>query len=142
MKNRRITLILAVSILSGAAIVVRLFSFQVSNHELYSALAKGQQSIQKEEISDRGEILMKDKNGILYELAVNKEWPLVYISPNEQKLTSEAKTYNAEELSKILSVDKDIIIEKFNKNSLYEVIKTRISNEEFKEINDLNLKGV
>jgi len=142
MKNWRINLIFVINLIFGAAIVIRLFSLQVLNHELYSALAKGQQPFLNEEISKRGEIFVQDRNDNTYGVAVNKEWPLVYISPRENIMTAEEQNHSSEELGKILNIDKSVILEKFAKNNLYEVIKTKITNEEFNKVNDLNLKGV
>src|SRR4030066_1354253 len=101
MKAWRINLILLFLFLFGAVIICRLFYIQVSKHEYWKALAKGQQMLFSDIPANRGEIYLRDKNGKLYPLAVNKEWPLVYVVPNEIL----AKEETAQKLSDILGVE-------------------------------------
>jgi len=138
MKHWRINLIFIFIIIFGAAIIGRLFFLQVLNQNYWRALAKGQQKLFLEIPGERGEIFIKDKNDNLYSLAVNKEWPFVYVAPNE----IERKEETAQKLSEILELDKDFILEKLNKETFYEVIKKKLDNEEIERLKESNLSGV
>jgi len=131
----RINLILITLICLGLVLLGQLFYLQIIKGDFYKALAQGLFDIgQERKVKDRGEIFFR--NGEV--LAVNIDWPLVFVSPNE--ITDKEKT--AEQLATIFSLNKDQILEKLKKDNLYEVIKKRISPEEKEKIQQLNLKGV
>lgn len=138
MKQWRINLIFVFIILFGAVIIGRLFYIQVLNQEYWRALAKGQQKLFLEIPGDRGEIFLSDKNNKIYPLAVNKEWYLIYVVPNEV----EDKDKTTQELSEILGLDKNFVLEKLNEKSFYEIIKKKLTEKEIEEINKLDLAGV
>lgn len=136
MKQWRINLILILVFIFGAVILSKLFLIQIRQGEYYKALSQGLvTSVAEEESKPRGEIFFKNGEP----LAINMEWPFVYSSPKEVK---EGKEEIAGKLAEILSLDKDSILEKLNKDNLYEVIKKRISEEEVKKIKELNLTGI
>jgi len=118
----------------GMVILGRLFYIQVIKADFYKALAQGLYSIEKQIIGERGEIFFKNGEA----LAINMDWSLVFSSPIEVK----EKEIAAEKLAEILSLDKDFILQKLEKNNLYEPIKKRITDEEIQKIKELNLKGI
>ncbi|MAF43834.1 MAG: hypothetical protein CMI54_06690 [Parcubacteria group bacterium] len=142
MKYWRINLILILIFIFGAAVMARLIFLQIIDHEFYSALAKGQQKVFARELGDRGDIFSQDKNDNLYKLATNKEWSLVYISPKEQSFSPKELKETSAILGQILNISEDIILEKFKKDSLYELIKTKLTDKEVDDLEGVNLAGV
>jgi cell division protein FtsI/penicillin-binding protein 2 len=134
----RINSILAFIFIFGLLLVGKLFFIQVRDEDFYRALAQGQTgglyNIDEEILDERGEIFFKNGEP----LAINMEWPLVCVSPVE----IEEKEKVAEELARALGIEKGLISEKLSKNSLYEVIKKKISDEEIEKIKELDLIGV
>ena len=138
MKQWRLNFIFLLILLFAAAIIGRLIFLQILNQEYWRALAKGQQMFFAQITADRGEIFLKDKENNLYNLAINKEWSLVYVAPNE----IEEKTKIAEALSQTLDLDKDPILFKLEKETFYELIKKKLTDQEIQDLKDLNLSGV
>lgn len=138
MKNWRINLILVFVIFFGAAIISRLVYLQIFQGDLFKALARGQQEMLGPVTGSRGEIFLKDKDGLVL-LATNKTWRFSYLSPKE--IVDVEGT--VEKLKEVLNLDKDFILEKINrKESLFEVIKRRLTPEEVQKLKKLNLPGV
>lgn len=140
MRNWRINLILILIFLFSATLVGRLVFLQALNQDFYGALAKGQQKFFARTTGERGEIFLQDKNGDLYTLATNKNWFLVYISPNE--ISSEKKEEVSQILADTLDLNKDLIFEKLKKDSLYELIKNKLTDEEVENLREINLSGI
>src|SRR3989338_1275070 len=139
MKHWRLNLIFVVLLLFGAAIISRLFYLQVQKGDFYKALAQGQQGVFEEVVGQRGDIFAQDKDGNLYTLATNRDVKYVYVSPAE----IEEKEQTAQALSQILDIDKEEITAKIlDDESLYAVIKQRISEEEEEAVAGVRLKGV
>lgn len=133
-KNWRINLILILIWIFGAAIVVRLVFLEVLNHQFYKALAEGQQKILTPTMGERGEIFFPNGEPI----AINKTGKYLFICPKEIK----EKEATAEVLSQILDLDKDWILQKTKKVSLFEAIKHRLSTEEQELLEEKDLAGV
>lgn len=142
MRHWRINLILFFILIFGAVIVTRLVFLQVLNHEFYSALAKGQQRFFAKEVGNRGEIFTRDKNGNLYMVATNKRWPFVYLSPGEKDFSEEDIKSIVSSLSEALNLDEGLIREKFKRDSLYEVVKTKLTDEEFERVKAIEIDGI
>ncbi|MDD2696635.1 MAG: penicillin-binding protein 2 [Candidatus Pacebacteria bacterium] len=134
MQRWRINLILFILIVFGVALIGRLFFIQVIKGDFYKALAQGLYNTDDEVLMERGEIFFKNGEP----LAVNMEWPLAFSSPREV----EAKEETAEKLAAALSLDKNLLLEKLNKDNLYELIKKKLTEEEIRKINELDLKGI
>jgi cell division protein FtsI/penicillin-binding protein 2 len=134
----RFNLIFFLIFLFGAGIICRLVFLQILNHNYYLALAKGQQEFFEQIKGERGEIFLKDKEGNLYPLAINKEFFLVFVSPKEIK----EKEKVAEILSEILNLEKGEILEKLKKNSFYEIIKRKLNSEEIEKLKKLKFSGI
>ena len=137
MKSLRINLVLLFILLLGAAIIGRLFFLQILNNDFYSALSQGQQKFFEQTIGERGKIFVHDQNNLLA-LAINKEISFAYISPEE----IEEKESTAQQISEVLGLDKELVLNKVKKDSLYELVKKRITKEEENKLKDLNLEGV
>ena len=146
MKKWRVNLIFIVIILFGAAIIGRLVYLQIIKHDLYKALAQGQQEPFQLIKGERGKIFFS--GGEI--LATNIKEKYVFVSPQEIK----EKEKTAEALSQIFNSDHnppvtpqgktayEVILEKLKKNSLFEKIKSKITEEEEQALKEINLTGV
>ena len=137
MRHWRSNLILLFIILFGAAIIGRLVFLQILRRDFYAALANAQQQFFSKTFGDRGEIFLQNHD---FPIAVNKTNTLVYVSPNEIFL--ENKEVTAEILSEVLDLNKDFLLEKLKKDSLYELIKNRVSDREIEKLKEIDLAGV
>ncbi len=97
-----------------------------------------QYKLQKELLPRRGEIFLQGKDG-KFAVAVNKKMMTVYVVPMEV----EDKEKVVKELVRILKVnEKDVRAKVNKKNDPYEVIKKRISEEEYAQLKEKSLPGV
>lgn len=139
MKNWRIHIVLFVIVLFGAAIIGRLVILQIVDHGFYGALAHGQQNFPNVVMGERGSIFAKDKNGELITLATNKVTAFVFISPPEIEDENDAVI----QLSELLNISQDVLREKIaKKNSLFEILKKDITQNEEKVIVEAEIPGV
>lgn len=121
-----------------AAILLRMYFLQVVSYASYRALADEQHSIFKKLIPKRGEIYLRDKNG-LYPVALNRDIKMAYAVPKEIKNADEA----ARIISGILGLDQGELYSKFNQpEDMYEVLKHKLSDEEAQKINDAKIDGI
>jgi len=120
--------------LLGAAIIGRLIYLQIVRHGFYQALAQGQQNLFKPIKGERGEIFFR--NGEI--LATNVRKNYVFACPEEIK----EKEKIAEKLANILEKDKEELLKKLEKDSLFEEIERDLSQEEEKKIKEDNLTGI
>jgi len=134
MKKWRINLIFILIILFGAAIISRLVYYQIVKQELYKALAQGQQGDFQTVKGERGKIFFNQ--GEI--LATNIKGKYVFICPDEIK----EKEKTARELSQIFDLEKELILEKIERDSLFEKIKSSLTKEEEQTLKEINLSGV
>ncbi len=134
MKKWRINLIFILIILFGAAIISRLVYYQIIKQELYRALAQGQQKNFQLVKGERGEIFF-NKGEIL---ATNVKAKYVFVSPQEVK----EKEKTAKELCQIFNLEEELLLEKLKKDSLFEKIKSNLTQEEEQRLKEINLPGV
>ena len=134
LKRWRINLIFLIFILFGAAIIGRLFFLQVIKGDYYRAMAQGQQGDFQSLRGERGKIFFKE--GQI--LATNVKKDYLYISPQNIK----DKEGTAKALSQLLGLEEASLLEKIKKNSLFEKIKSDLTEEEKEKILEKNLNGV
>lgn len=130
-------------IVAGFLVIgLRLVNLQIFNYSIYRALAEGQHELYSTLIPKRGEILVKDKfSETLYPIATNRDYFLVYLIP--QNIPSDKKNKMAEELSSLLQMDKQEILDKSNKeNDPYEPIKHKVEEGIANKVKELNIPGV
>jgi cell division protein FtsI/penicillin-binding protein 2 len=121
-----------------ALIFFRLYFLQVIDYSSFRALADNQHNIFKKLIPERGEIFLKDKDG-LFPIALNREAKMAYAVP--QEIDDPQKT--STEMADNLNLNREELLAKFSKEGdLYEVVKNRLSEAEVEKINSLNLKGI
>ena len=126
-------------VFAGASIImIRFYILQVVAFQKYGAIAENQHMLSEEISADRGEIYLKDTSNP-YPLAVNRQLSLVYIAPKEFQLESSV----VHDLADILQVDRGVIEDKLTrKESMFEIIKRKLSDEEVRRVQDLHAKGV
>ncbi len=134
MKSFRSHFILAGMLLIGAAIIGRLFSLQIRQHDLYQAWAQGQQKFFAPVSGNRGEIYFAGGE----KLATNSATKLVYLAPDEVK--DKEKTKNI--LEEVLGLDGNKLQAKLASGNQYELLKNKLSNEEIDWLERLDLPGV
>lgn len=134
MKKWRVNLIFILIVLFGAAIIGRLIYIQIIQHDFYKALAQGQQKIFKPLIGERGEIFFS--GGEI--LAANIAGKYLFVSP--QKIKEKEET--AKILSQILELEKEVILEKLEKDNLFEQIEVDLTEEKEDVLEEINLAGV
>ena len=134
MKKWRINLIFIFIILFGAVLLGRLVYIQIIQGDLYRALAFGQQKDFQPSVGERGEIFFS--GGEI--LAANVKGSYIFLCPD--KIEEKEKT--AQKLSEILRVEKEFILEKINRDSLFEKITTELTKETEEIIKELALPGV
>lgn len=127
-------MILAFILIFGMVLIGRLFFIQIIKGDFYKAMAQGHYFLDEEIPGQRGEIFFKNGEA----LAVNMEWPLIHASPRE----IEEKKVTAELLAQIINAEEEWLLEKLQKDSLYEILKRKISEEEINKIKELDLKGI
>ena len=137
MRNWRINLTLVFIFLFGAAILSRLVYLQIIQADFYSALAKGQQNFFIKTQGERGKIFFQNHE---LPVATNKANYFVYASPPE--IPQEEKESVAEALSRILAQDAKLIYEELQKDSLYELVKDRLSEKEIKILEEQKFSGI
>jgi cell division protein FtsI/penicillin-binding protein 2 len=140
LKFWRVNLIFVFFIFLWAAVVSKLIFIQILNFSFYKALAQGQQKFLSEVQGERGTIFLKDGEKVI-PLAVNRNWSFCYISPREIKNKEEM----AESLSRILSLEKDKILERINfqsEDSLFLILKQKLTEEEISNLKKINLPGI
>lgn len=133
MKNWRINLILILIFAFGAAITGRLIYIQIIKHDYYKALSQGQKIFQSLK-GERGKIFFKGGQV----LAANFKGINLFASPAEIK----EKEKTAEEISRLLSLEKEELLENFKKDALFEEIKKELTEEEYVKIKELDLAGI
>ncbi len=139
MKHWRGNFILILFFVFGAALVGRLIFLQVIRHGFFEALAQGQRDPTSIERGERGNIFVQNKQGSILTLATLQKVPFVFLSPPEVKDAQRV----VDTLSAVLGIGKETILSKIQQsNSLYEVVKKRLSQTEVQSLKRENLKGV
>ncbi len=139
MQNWRLNLVFLLLFLLGAATVGRLVFLQIIDHGFYKAMAQGQQNLSSFVKGDRGDIFVQDKDGNLYTIATNYSIPFVFLSPPE----IENYEVTAAGVAGVLNISEEFILERMGRSdSLFEVLKKNITDEEETEIASLELPGV
>lgn len=141
----RIHLLFAVFAFWAVVIVVRLFSLQILQYDVYVALAEGQHELSEKLLPERGEIFASDTRvDALVPLAINKTYGWLYGVPRE--IDNPRST--AEQLAVILGFTEDKeriedLVEKFSKeNDPFEPIARKVSDELLAEIEERALPGI
>jgi len=151
MKKWRILFLIIIVFIAGSGVLTRLFYLQILQHDYYIKRAEGQHGFYKTLYPQRGEIFMQDlsvsrRNGedAYCSLAINKEFEEIYIVPKEiQKLSIEDREKLVSELSLLLDLDKEIILQRINKeDDPYEPLVNKADPKVVDKIKELNIEGL
>ncbi len=136
--SQRIYFLAVAVFLMGIIIIARLYILQVLDYSRFRAMAEDQHEAFSELSARRGEIYLKNRDE-KYPLAVNKEYPMIFMEP--KMVTDKDKVIS--ELSYILGIERGEIEKKLsNPEDMFEIVKKKISQEEADKIKNLKLKGV
>lgn len=141
---RRTLLLMAVcGIAACAVLIARLYRLQILDHEFYESLALEQQLRQAPSSTVRGVIY--DRN--MHALALSASVDNVYLSPAEIEMYGEDKELIARELSRILDISYDEVLEKANQSgSWYVTLARKIEEDVAQQVrsfkNEYGLRGV
>jgi len=151
MKKWRILFLIIIVFIVGSVVLARLFSLQILQYDHYIKIAEGQHGFYKTLYPHRGEIFMQDlsisrrSNEDAYcPLAINKDFEEVYIIPKKiQELSMQDREKLADELSLLINLDKEIILQRMNKeNDPYEPLIKKADLEIVEKIKNLNIDGL
>jgi len=136
----RLNLLIFITYILGALICGRLFILTVVNHDVYLTKSINQEKFAKAQNIKRGKIYLKDWQGQIYPVAINKSWPMAYAEPNR---VVDNKHSLARKIAKILNLEETMIFEKIsNKDDPFEILKRKLNKEEAQNIKTLNAKGI
>lgn len=138
MRNWRLNLLLILFLGFGVLLLIRLFSLQISKNDFYLALAQGQQNIPEAVLGPRGKIFCHDKKNLV-PLALNLNSDFCYVIPF--KIPQEKREEVAQNLSQILDLDKEQILEKLENESFIK-LKENLSESEVQELRKMESPGV
>jgi len=103
--NNRLRLVVAIIFLLSIALVYKLFTVQIRQCDLYTAMASSQHQVYSQLKPERGKIFLSDtvKSDKLYPIATNKDFAVVYVVPKEVASSSEMaeKLYQFFDLPKL-----------------------------------------
>lgn len=134
MRQLRIISVFIFVFLFSAAIIGRLAYLQIVKADFYNALSEGFQISSQENQKARGEIYLSNKEPV----AINWGWPLVFAStPKVDDIENTAKS-----LSQTLNISQDLVLEKLGKDTLFSLIKNKLTQEEVGELKKLDLSGI
>ncbi|OGZ24711.1 MAG: hypothetical protein A2896_02415 [Candidatus Nealsonbacteria bacterium RIFCSPLOWO2_01_FULL_43_32] len=137
MQHWRVNLILALIFFCAAIILRQLVVLQIINHDLYAALAQGQQKTLVSTQGDRGKIFFQNHD---LPVATTQVFVSAYLSPKE--IPAEERSETVQILSEVLNLDKASLMAEAGKDSLYELIKKRLSQEELDSLQAKKLTGL
>lgn len=121
-------------------VVIRLVFIQVFGYEKYSSLAFRQHTVEKNILSSRGEIFLKNNDDV-YPLGVNREYFMAYVSPRD--VPDEEMSTVADQIAQALQLDTGTVLQKLAKrNDIHEELKHKITKEEKEDIEKKNIKGL
>lgn len=134
--KKSMAFIMAMLVIVGyTTIIIRLFYLQILNNDEYQKLAIEQQLRDTTITAQRGTIY--DAN--MKVLAKSATIWTVHLAPKEIK--KEQIEVLAENLSKILDVDKNSIIEKSKKHNFYQVVKRKVEKDKIDQIREFITKN-
>ena len=139
MQNWRLNIVFLFLFILGATTVGRLVFLQIIDHGFYKAMAQGQQNLSSFVKGERGDIIVHDKDGNPYTIATNYSVPFIFLTPPEIEDTEET----ALQVASTLNISPEFIIERMGRSeSLFEILKKNVSEEEALAITELELSGI
>ncbi len=135
MCDKRLWVIFCFAVVITGVLSWRLFCLQVLEGGAWRAQAQGQQNFFERTQGDRGDIYLNSINGAPVLVATNKKVYHAYISPRE--LAGEDKESLVFSFSEVLGVEDELIKERIEKNSAFEILKKNLSSEEVEKVKEI-----
>ena len=126
--NSRLRLVVAIIFLFSGSLIYRLYYLQISESDIYTALAANQHEVYSKLKPDRGKIIITDQSGgesRQYVLATNKDFYLIFAIPQDIASSSEMASRLYDFFDKEL-VEKSAIAELKNQGQI--LLEERIKN--------------
>ncbi len=142
MKKIRLNILLVIVLIFSGVLGFRLYQLQVTEANYWSGRAERQHQINQEAEGSRGSVFVQNTEGEAIPLAVNRTWQKAYLSPRKIEEKNENKNEIALQLSDILDIDLKSIEEGINRDSSFQVLKRRLTDEEVNAVQDLDYEGV
>lgn len=134
MLRRRLYAVFFVTAFLFGVLFFRLFFIQVMGYEKFSIMAQEQHN----------QILkIEPRRGTIYDrfmepLAINLDASSIYADP--QDITDKSATARA--LSRVLNMDENVLIERFDKKKAFVWVKRKVTTDEAASVQKLGLKGI
>jgi cell division protein FtsI (penicillin-binding protein 3) len=129
-------------ILASALLLVRMVNIQVVQHGHYLSLAQGQQRFEKEELAERGKILVHDSAidpKAYYSLAFDVKKYAIWVVPRHIK----DKAAASKDLSAALLIPEKEVFDKINNDKLYiPPIKRGLTLDQANEVKGKKIPGL
>lgn len=132
MCDKRLWVIFSFVIILTGVLSWSLFYVQIIQGAEWKAQARGQQVFFEQTQGERGNFYIEGNNGELIPLATNKNIYHAHISPKELRKENDEEI--ASLFSKILSIEKELVLEKLKKDSSFEFLKKNITVEELEDV--------
>jgi len=118
---------------------VNLYQLQIEKGKDFTNKIEAQNASREELNLRRGSILFSNRSGEEIQVALNKDFPIVYAVPKEIENAKEtARTIGA-----LLSLDEAKLEKDFsNKNSLFKLLRDKCDDATLSSIRSLNIKGI
>ena len=141
--SRTLFLLVMCGIVAFIPLIVTLYKIQIRDHDMYQNMAVEQQTSEMTVTASRGTIY--DRNGNI--MAISSSVETIFISPKQILEDEQDVELIASELSRILDVDYDGILEKTaDTQSQYKTIRTKVeqelADEVRKSIETYDLSGI
>ncbi len=118
---------------------VKLYSVQVKNGDYYIGKVEARLAFLESTETRRGQIFFTDRYNKKIPAALNKDYPIVYVVPKELQ----DKDITGTRLAEILNLSKSDLTKSFgNSESLFRLVKEKISKEEERAVIELATEGV
>lgn len=139
-QNIRVILLFFLVVFSSIGVGFRLYLLQVGASDKFKMIADKQHTLSQSLQGRRGEIYLQgDGDEGLYPVAVNREYPMVYVAPNQVSDSDAVISL----LSSVLGKDRSEIEKRIsNRSDPFEVIERRISDEQKEIIERADVQGV
>ncbi len=142
MNDNRLWLVFVFFVVVSGVLCWRLFCLQIIEGSKWKAQAQGQQRLFTQTKGERGNIYIKSINSQFVPAAVNRNRYHAFISPRDLRTAGKFEEFNKEDfinrVKEILEIDKDIILEKIEKDNAYEVLKRNITEEELEKLSEID----
>ncbi len=140
MKHLRFYFLFFVFALFYASLGANLYNLQVNESDYYINKAEAMKQRSEGLQLRRGRIFIQDKSGIHIQIAQNKDYPIIFLAPNEIENPERVSTIVAEGLG----ADKEEVYDNIisNKENSFRILVEKASAEQVAFVSEKKLEGV